>query len=109
MHRPLQRRLALAIVLMGVLAGCGPNIECMDFPLDSGDCERIAEAALPEVPQGAGTITVVQGVTSGSRTPYPVVACYPDGTAVAVEVTVTADETRVGPYRGEALPFECDR
>jgi hypothetical protein len=60
-RRLLQRRLAVAIMLMGVMAGCGPNIECMDFT-GGEECERIAEAALPEVPPGADSLTVDAGV-----------------------------------------------
>jgi hypothetical protein len=109
LRRP-RGRIAVAILFIGALAGCGPHIECMDFPGDGGECGRFAEAAQPEVPPGARTLTVVGGVRSAIRAPsHLVVACYPDGTAVAVHVTLTADGAEFGPSRRDELPFECDR
>ena len=110
---PSRRRphsgLAVVTLFVGVLAGCGPHIACSDFAPKGGECERIAEAALPEVPPGATTLTVDGRVGSGvPAAPNLVVACYPEGTAVAVAVTLTADGADVRPWTGQ-LPFECDR
>ena len=91
---------ALCLVVLGTLAGCSGALECQG--LDTEECQRVADAAGRAVPPGYTKLVV--GVNLGRRMPpYPVFACYPDGSQVVVEVSLPGGGARVQPLEGVEL------
>ncbi len=105
-----RRALPLAgiVMLLGVVTGCGgPSLTCANIA-NADVCDRVMQSALAHLPSGATSITA--GWADGvAIPPYAVVACYPDGRSIAVEVTLQDDHADVRPWSGGPLLNACDQ
>jgi hypothetical protein len=102
------RRVAVALLAaaaFGMAACARPVIECVDTA--GGDCERVANAVMERVPAGAERLIIGAGVGL-QASPYAVVACYPDGRSIQLEVALSDAGAEVSPWERPEPLANCE-
>jgi hypothetical protein len=89
-------RVAVAAILAVAVSGCGASSACYDTT--DHECEAGTRDAEDVLPPGFVTLTVGAGVGFSVT---PVVACYPDGSAIWLELVTRDGEIGTQPYSGQ--------